>query len=288
MAAVSLDEPGGVTAEVQADVEDDAEPAGLDAETRREGPAICQFCVLRSKPGCIHGACKLCCRKQSDPASSPDRPSCPVHRPKGAGAGDAGALAARSGVQELDPTLYRASAIEAAEVLGEGSTSLTASSRVLLIGIGADELLGGYARHRTARARRGADGVRAEMLKDLERLWTRNLGRDDRIVADHGREARHPFLDEDVLEFVGRLPMGLLAFGPEGEARPAPDKWLLRQVAADRGLHHCARFRKRAIQFGSRIAKQSNVWHTGSNRKVRGDMAYNALASSREGGAAAR
>ena len=30
---------------------------------------------------------------------------------------------------------------------------------------GADELLGGYSRHRTARAKRGVEGTRSEMLK---------------------------------------------------------------------------------------------------------------------------
>merc|ERR1712187_1106838 len=52
---------------------------------------------------------------------------------------------------------------------------LAASSRILLIGTGADELLGGYGRHRTARVKRGAEGVHSETLKDLQRLWTRNV-----------------------------------------------------------------------------------------------------------------
>merc|ERR1712228_335106 len=96
-----------------------------------------------------------------------------------------------------------------------GGSRLRAECRALVIGTGADELLGGYARHRTAREKRGIEGMRNEMLLDLERLWTGNLGRDDRIVADHGREARHPFLDDEVLAFVGALPISLLAFGPD-------------------------------------------------------------------------
>lgn len=231
----------------------------------------CHFCVLRSKPGCMYGACKLCCKKQQAACITSQESACPVHKIKGAAAEQP---AQKQGVAELNPDNYLATASEARELFGLQTSRIRAACRVLLIGTGADELLGGYARHRTAREKRGAEGVRSEMLKDLERLWTRNLGRDDRIVSDHGREARHPFLDDDFLAFVGALPIDWLAFGPGGEQNSAPDKWMLRQAASQRGLSACARFKKRAIQFGSRIAKQSNVRHAGSNRGIRGDMAY--------------
>ena len=39
----------------------------------------------------------------------------------------------------------------------------------------------------------GWDGLAAELALDVARLWARNLGRDDRLLADTGREARHPF-----------------------------------------------------------------------------------------------
>lgn len=61
------------------------------------------------------------------------------------------------------------------------------AARVVLLGHGADELCAGYGRHRTVFRARGWAGLGEELALDLRRLWLRNLGRDDRLVADHGR-----------------------------------------------------------------------------------------------------
>jgi hypothetical protein len=57
------------------------------------------------------------------------------------------------------------------------------SARVLLSGLGADELCGGYARYRTAYRRSGEEAARASMKADVDRIWLRNLGRDDRRAS---------------------------------------------------------------------------------------------------------
>lgn len=77
---------------------------------------------------------------------------------------------------------------------------------MLLLGHGADELLGGYARHISAFLTRGESGLKDEVLLDLRRLWARNLGRDDRVLSDHGKEARHPFLDEEFIKYCMSVP----------------------------------------------------------------------------------
>ncbi|KAF6256775.1 hypothetical protein COO60DRAFT_79362, partial [Scenedesmus sp. NREL 46B-D3] len=97
-------------------------------------------------------------------------------------------------------------------------------------------------------------------------LPCRNLGRDDRLVADHGREGRHPFLDEALMAALLDMPLQLLAdlSKPPGTG----DKVILRQALASLGLPQAAAREKRAIQFGTRIGKLSNMREFGSNRKA--------------------
>lgn len=155
-------------------------------------------------------------------------------------------------------------------------TLYTSQARVVLLGHGADEVFAGYGRHRTAFKHGGLSALQAELELDMGRLWLRNLGRDDRIVADCSREARHPFLDEAFLEAVAAVPLRCVAdlTQPHGHG----DKALLRAVARRLGLVGAAERTKRAIQFGSRIGKQSNVRDFGSNRAANrqkaGGVAY--------------
>lgn len=77
--------------------------------------------------------------------------------------------------------------------------------RVLLLGMGADELFGGYMRHRTILKHKGWNALAEELNIELTRISERNLGRDDRIVSDHGKQSRLPYLDESIVEYVQQL-----------------------------------------------------------------------------------
>ncbi|XP_036603513.1 asparagine synthetase domain-containing protein 1 isoform X2 [Trichosurus vulpecula] len=67
------------------------------------------------------------------------------------------------------------------------------SAKVVLTGIGADEQLAGYSRHRVRFKTHGLEGLNKELEMELGRISSRNLGRDDRVIGDHGKEARLDF-----------------------------------------------------------------------------------------------
>jgi asparagine synthetase B (glutamine-hydrolysing) len=134
-------------------------------------------------------------------------------------------------------------------------------SPVFLSGLGADELFGGYGRHRTAFLSSGYAGVRQVLDMELDRLWDRNLQRDDRAVGGVGCEVRYPFLDERVVMYTKSLDVtDILDFDlPQGVG----DKKILRDMARELGGgdRQVGRI-KRAMQFGTRIVK---------GEKLRGD-----------------
>ena len=52
-------------------------------------------------------------------------------------------------------------------------------AEILLSGVGADEQMASYGRHKTTYQRGGYNALQAELQMEVVRLWTRNLGRDD-------------------------------------------------------------------------------------------------------------
>lgn len=138
---------------------------------------------------------------------------------------------------------------------GQGSLNANHYSspcRVLLMGSGADELFGGYTRHRNAFRRGAWPALSAELDMDWQRLPGRNLARDDRVIGDHGITVRSPFVEERLSSMVRQLAASQKCFHtlPAGIG----DKLLLRLCGHRLGLRSACSLPKRALQFGSRVA----------------------------------
>ncbi|KAL2172915.1 hypothetical protein VTG60DRAFT_93 [Thermothelomyces hinnuleus] len=136
----------------------------------------------------------------------------------------------------------------------------TSRARVLLSGLGADELFGGYSRHPSAFQQRGYSGLIDELLLDVGRLGKRNLGRDDRVMAHWGKEVRFPYLDERLVNWAIETPAWEKCDFENGEEASGVEagKRVLRLLALELGMGNVAKEKKRAIQFGSRTAKMQS------------------------------
>lgn len=161
---------------------------------------------------------------------------------------------------------------------GANGANGTSPCKVLLSGLGADELFAGYTRHerifsqyakelRVARAAEAVssanspqcphtlwENLREELQTDVDRLWVRNLARDDHVISQWGKEARYPFLDQHLLAWAQeKVPLDYkIRVDSEGAIER---KVALRRLASYMGLEWVAAEPKRAIQFGAKSAK---------------------------------
>ncbi|KAI8453699.1 asparagine synthase-domain-containing protein [Phakopsora pachyrhizi] len=122
-------------------------------------------------------------------------------------------------------------------------------ARVLISGLGADELLRGYSRHQSAFLTTSLSSNN----QGKTRISTRNLGRDDQMMSWFGLEVRHPLLNRRVIDLLSGLPVHLKP--DHGLGKGLGDNLLLRGLAHGLRLVESCRLPKRAIQFGAQSAK---------------------------------
>ncbi len=115
--------------------------------------------------------------------------------------------------------------------------------KVLLSGLGSEELFAGYHRHAAAK------NVNAECLNGLSYLWERDLYRDDLVTMAHTLELRLPFLDYALIKYALSIPSGY-------KLNSEQNKIILRELAVKLGIPKEIAMRKKiAAQYGSNFDK---------------------------------
>jgi asparagine synthetase B (glutamine-hydrolysing) len=113
--------------------------------------------------------------------------------------------------------------------------------KVLFSGLGAEEIMAGYQRHKVA------EDINEECLRGLLGMHERDLYRDDILTMHQGIELRLPFLDRALIEFS-------LSVSSTLKIKDEHSKYLLRKSAQAIGLKEEDAFRpKKAAQYGSRF-----------------------------------
>ncbi len=129
-----------------------------------------------------------------------------------------------------------------------------AGCKVIFSGLGSEEIFAGYDRHKSS------SNINQECLSGLLKLYERDLYRDDVITMENGLELRLPYLDQELVSYVLKIP-------GRYKIKEPVTKLILRHLALEKGLPEQVAFRKKtAAQYGSRfdwalgkLAKQHKI-----------------------------
>ncbi|GMH82530.1 hypothetical protein TrVE_jg5064 [Triparma verrucosa] len=218
-------------------------------QPKHEVRGKCRGCTRKVKAadaGCIWGGCRVCCGNVQKRVSSffgGKLRLCDAHNSEKIGGSKGG-----KGTPKKS-----AAAAGVAQPYTPRKGTYTSQAKIVYTGHGADELLAGYGRHRTAYQRGGYPEVKKVLDSEIGRIWERNLGRDDRCISEGGKEGRYCYLEDGFVEWVGGLKAEERCDFEKGQGEG--DKILLRRLAAEMGFKVCVGLVKRAMQFGSRIGK---------------------------------
>ncbi|MHA1631887.1 MAG: asparagine synthase family protein [Candidatus Freyarchaeota archaeon] len=122
-----------------------------------------------------------------------------------------------------------------------------------LLGTGADEGFGGYARYITVLEERGYDALHNVLVDALEGLAEKDLIREEEVASSLGVFLRRPFLDGDVIDYAVRVPPQLKISNVRGKY---VRKLVLRKIARCFSAPKSVVERdKLAMQYGSGVDK---------------------------------
>jgi len=114
-------------------------------------------------------------------------------------------------------------------------------TRVILSGLGSEEIFAGYQRHKQAL------DINKECLYGLLKMYERDTFRDDTITMHNNLELRVPYLDLDLIRYSLKIPAKM-------KIKDGMEKAVLREIALDMGLpKEFAHRKKKAAQYGSKM-----------------------------------
>ena len=112
--------------------------------------------------------------------------------------------------------------------------------RVILSGLGSEEIFAGYQRHKNA------IDINKECIHGLLKMYERDLYRDDVVSMFNSIELRVPFLDKDLIKYALSIP-------EKYKIKEGVEKYILRVIAKNLGLKdEFANRKKKAAQYGSK------------------------------------
>jgi len=121
--------------------------------------------------------------------------------------------------------------------------------KILLGGLGTEEIFAGYARHEDALKNNDFQSVHKESWNGLKNMWSRDLLRDSKIAKHLQVELRTPYMDLEVIKAA-------MSINPMYKLDNENKKIILREIAEDFGLEKEFAWRKKkAAQYGSNFVK---------------------------------
>lgn len=121
--------------------------------------------------------------------------------------------------------------------------------KIVLSGLGTEEIFAGYKRHEDALNNNDFESVHNESWSGIKNMWHRDLLRDTKIASQLGVEIRTPYMDLDVIKTAMNV-------NPMYKLDKEHKKIILREIAEDFGLDKEFAWRgKKAAQYGSNFVK---------------------------------
>ncbi len=115
--------------------------------------------------------------------------------------------------------------------------------KVIMSGLGSEELFAGYSRHSFGRL------INSECIAGLQKSYEKDLYRDDVVTMDNNIELRVPFFDKALIDYAVKIPGEL-------KIKDGFTKHIMRATCEKYGMpHEFAWRKKRAAQYGSRFDK---------------------------------